>query len=210
MSRKKIKKLGMTLIEMIMAITIVFIGMAGFTLLFSHTWQFNKYTIEMGQTSMNVSQGLNKIIDYVRRAKQGDNGAYPIVSADDNDLVIYCDYNKNNITERLHFYKNGQDILMGITEPTNTLPKTYPVGDQQIITVVSHIVNDDSDAVFSYYNQDYPADTVNNPLTIPAVPSNIRLIKIYLEINIDPNHAPDNIKMQSFVELRNLNDYVHN
>ncbi len=210
MKEKKTGELGMTLIEMLMAIAILSIGMAGFTLLFSRTWQFNKYTIEMGQTSMNVSQGLNKIVDYVRRAKQGDNGAYPIVSADDKDLVVYCDYNKNNITERLHFYKNGQDILMGITEPTNTLPKTYPVGDQQVITIVSHIINDDSNAIFSYYNQNYPADTINNPLVTPSVPSNIRLIKIYLEINIDPNHAPDNIKMQSFVELRNLNDYVHN
>ncbi len=198
---------GLTLIEMIMAISIFSIGIIGFTLLFSRTWQFNKYTIEMGQASMNVSQGLNKIVDYTRRTEQGDNGAYPIVSVKDNDLVIYCDYNKDNITERLHFYKSGQDILMGITEPTNTLPKTYPTGDQRTIVIVSHIVNDSSKPIFSYYNQNYPADTVNNPLTTPAIPSDIRLVKIYLEINIDPNHAPDNIKMQSFVELRNLNDY---
>ncbi len=200
----------MTLIEMMMAIAIFSVGIVGFTLLFSKTWQFNKYTIEMGQTSMNVSQGLNKIVDYVRRAEQGDNGAYPIVSADDNDLVIYCDYNKNNITERLHFYRSGQDILMGITEPTSTLPKTYPSGDQQTITIVSHIINDSSKPIFSYYNQDYPADIVNNPLATPAILSNVRLIKIYLEINIDPTHAPDNVKMQSFVELRNLNDYGNN
>ena len=149
MKKEKIKNLGMTLIEMMMAITILSVGIAGFTLLFSRTWQFNKYTIEMGQTSINVSHGLNKIVDYVRRAKQGDNGAYPIISADNRDLVIYCDYNKNNITERLHFYKSGQDILMGITEPTSTLPKTYPAEDQQTISIVSHIINDDSKPIFS-------------------------------------------------------------
>jgi len=200
------KNSGLTLIEMMMAIAIFVIGVAGFTALFSHTWQINSYTVEMGQASMAVSHGLNNMINYIREARQGDDGAYTIVSANDNDLVVYCDYDGDGITERLHFYKSNQNILMGVTNPTNAIPKTYPVGDEQVITVASHIVNDASNPVFSYYNQDYPADTINNPLTTPVIPSDVRLVKIYLEINIVPNHAPNNIKTQSFVELRNLND----
>ena len=61
--------------------------------------------------------------------------------------------------------------------------------------------------MFSYYNKDYPADTENNPVSTPADVSEIRLIKIFLKINIDPNRAPDNIQQETFVELRNLNDY---
>ena len=200
-------KLGMTLIEALMAVSIFAMGIAGFSLLFSKTWQINAYTLEMGQSSMAVSQGLNKMVDYIRRSRQGDDGSYPVQVAKDDEMTIFCDYNKDSTTERLHFYKSGQNILMGITVPTATLPKTYPVGDQTVITVASHIVNASTAHVFQYFNKNYPLDVTNNPLSTPASVADIRMARIYLEININPAHAPDNIHVQSFVEMRNLNDY---
>lgn len=214
MKIKKMKKnekkfSGLTLIEMLMAIAIFTIGIAGLTLLFSRTWQINSYVLEMGQSSLSTSQGVSKMVDYIRRARQADNGSYPIKSADDNELVIYSDYNKDGVTERLHFYKSGQNILMGVTNPTVTLPKNYPEGDQQTITLASNIVNGLDLPIFYYYNRDYPGDEVNNPIPTPLSGrlADARLVKIYIEMNINSNRASDNIKMQSFVEMRNLNDY---
>lgn len=198
---------GMTLIEMLLAILIFTLSIAGFSLLFVRSWKINSYTLEMGESSMAVSQGVTKIVNYIRGARQSDNGAYPIKSADGNDLVIYADYDKDTVTERLHFYKNGQDILMGVTDPTSGMPKTYPSGDEQTVALASHIVNDSDTPIFYYYNQNYPGDTANNPMSVPAAVFDVRLLKIYLKINVVPNRAPDNIEMQSFVELRNLNDY---
>lgn len=198
---------GMTLIEMILAIFIFTISIAGFSTLFVQSWKNNSYTMEMGESSMAVSQGVTKMINYIRGARQSDNGAYPIKSADGNDLVIYADYDKDTVTERLHFYKNGQDILMGVTDPTSGMPKTYPSGDEQTVALVSHIVNDSDTPIFYYYNQNYPSDTTNNPMSVPAAAFDVRLIKVHLYMNVVPNRAPDNIEMQSFVELRNLNDY---
>ena len=197
----------MTLIEMMTAIAIFWIGLQGFTWLFIRSWQTNAYIFEMGQSSMAVSQGVNKIVSLIRKARQADNGSYPIKTADDNDLVLYSDYDKDGITERLHFYKSGNQIRMGITDPTGGIPKTYPADDEEVQTVASNIVNEDDEPVFYYYNRDYPGDQVNNPVATPADVSDIRLIKIFLRINIDPNRAPDNIQIQSFAELRNLNDY---
>lgn len=200
---------GLTLIEMMMSITIFSMGIAGFTMLFSKTWKTNSYVLEMGQSSMNASQGVNKIVDYIRRVKQADDGAYPVKSADSNDLVLFSDYDKDGATERLHFYKSGSNILMGVTNPTTTLPKTYPTNDQEIITLVSNVVNEIDEPIFYYYNKDYPGDTTNNPLTMPVTNhlADIRLMKIFLQVNTNPNKFPSNIKIQSFVEMRNLNDY---
>ncbi|MDO8529575.1 MAG: prepilin-type N-terminal cleavage/methylation domain-containing protein [bacterium] len=198
---------GMTLVEMLIAIFIFTMSIAGFSMLFVQSWKSNSYTLEMGESSMAASQGVNKMVNYIRGARQSDNGAYPIKSADENDLVIYADYDKDDVTERLHFYKNGQDILMGATNPTAGMPKTYPSGDELILTLASHIVNDSNAPIFYYYDQNYPGDAINNPMSVPAVAFNVRLIKIYLKINIVSNRAPDNIEMQSFVEIRNLNDY---
>jgi prepilin-type N-terminal cleavage/methylation domain-containing protein len=205
---KKFKnRAGLTLVETLVAIAIFAIGMEGFSLLFYHAWRNNSYTLEMGESSMAVSRGVGTLVKYLRSARQADDGAYPIKSADDDDLVFYCDYDNDNKTERLHIYKSNQTIFMGVTEPTDTMPKTYPTGDSEIITIASRIVNTDAEPIFYYYDKDYAGGTTQTFLTTPASASSIRLLKIHLKINIDPNRAPDNVEMQSFVEMRNLNEY---
>ena len=205
---KKLKnKAGLTLVETLVAIAIFAIGIEGFALLFSNAWRNNAYTLEMGQSSMAVSQGVNKMVNYIRGVRQADNGDYAVKSATNNDLVLYSDYDKDDVTERLHFYKRNQTIFMGVTDPTATMPKTYPAGDQQVIAIASRIVNTNAEPIFYYYDKDYAGGTTQLPLTMPVSAPSIRLLKIHLKININPNRAPDNIEMQSFVEMRNLNDY---
>lgn len=203
--KSKLKK-GMTIIEALVAIAIFTLGIEGFTMLFIRAWQNNSYTLEMGQSAMAISQSVNKIVGYIRGARQSDNGSYLMVSANDNDLVLYSDYDKDDITERLHFYKNGQDVLMGVREPTGTMPKTYASGDESVITVASHIINDVASPIFEYYDQDYTGNMADSPLSTPASVSDVKMVKFHLYINIDPNRAPDNIEMQSFVRFRNLGD----
>ena len=212
---KKNNHLGMTLLETLIAIAIFTIGITGFTQLFVQSWQNNHFVFEMGQTSSAVSQGLTKIGDYIKRARQGDNGAYPIVLANNNELTIYCDYNKTGGTERIHFYKeayteNGNAfyrIKMGIRSPSSTIPKTYASGDESVETIVTNIMNDGNTPIFYYFDKSYAGASGQMPLSMPLNVSDVRLVKIYLKINIDPNRAPDNIEMQSFDEMRNLNDY---
>jgi prepilin-type N-terminal cleavage/methylation domain-containing protein len=198
---------GFTLIETLVAITLLLIGTAATVLLFSKMMQNKAYSLEMGRSSFVVSRSIGDLTQYLRRTRQSDAGAYPIVSADDNNLVIYSDYNKDDKTERLHIYLSNNKIYMGIRNPNATFPVTYSSGDATTIQLADHIVNTSDDPIFSYYNKDYPADTENNPVDTPANVSEIRLIKIFLKININPNRAPDNIQQETFVELRNLNDY---
>lgn len=198
---------GMTIIEMLVAITIFVIAIEGFTLLFVKSWKINAYSFEMGQSSFTVSRGLDRMVSLLRKVRQADDGSYPIKLAQDNELTVFCDFDNDGITERLHFYFQDGKIIMGSTKPANTVPKTYPNEDQATEIIAANIVNDSSVPVFYYYNKNYPGDQTGNPVPTPASVSDIRLIKIFLKININPNRAPDNIEMQSFAELRNLNDY---
>jgi prepilin-type N-terminal cleavage/methylation domain-containing protein len=204
---KRKKYSGMSLVEMLIAIAIFAIGILGFSELFLHSWRQNSYTMEMGQASMAVSQGVNEMVQYLREVRQGDDGSYPVISADDNDLVVFDDYDRDSITERLHFYRSGSDIIMGVRKPTTGLPKSYAAGDAETKIIASHIVNDAGTPIFAYYDSNYPEDSINNPIDTPAMVPNVRLIRIDLHMNIDPNRAPDNIQIQSFVEIRNLNDH---
>ena len=215
MQNKKFFKKGFTLVETIVAIALFTVGTQATVLLFAKIMRSKAYSMEMGKSAFVVSRSMGDLTQYLRRTRQSDVGLYPIVTADDNDLVFYSDYDKNGKTERLHIYfadgadadANADTIYMGVREPSGTFPVTYASGDGETITLAEHIVNTPSDPVFSYYNKDYPGDLDHNPVATPAVVSEIRLVKIFLKINIDPNNAPDNIQQETFVELRNLNDY---
>jgi hypothetical protein len=68
-------------------------------------------------------------------------------------------------------------------------------------------VNESTQPVFYYYNENYPGDTVNNPIATPIAIEDARLVRVLLRINIDPIKAPNNVNVESFVDLRNLESY---
>lgn len=207
-NKKFFLKKGFTLVETIVAIALFTVGTQATVLLFAKIMRTKAYSMEMGKASFVVSRSISDLTKYIRKARQSDAGAYPIVSANDNDLVLYSDYDKDEITERLHIYFNdtADTLYMGVRDPSGTFPATYASGDGETITLAEHIVNTPSDPVFLYYNKNYPGDTEHNPVNTSADVSEIRLVKIFLKINIDPNNAPDNIQQETFVEMRNLSE----
>lgn len=192
-----------------MAIFILLIGLEGVSLLFVNSWKMNKFVLETGNASLIASRTVNMIVKDVRRARQADNGDYPIESGGNDDLQVYIDIDGDGMTERVHYYLSNGSIYRGVTKPNATLPVTYPAGDQTTSLLAQYISNTPADPVFYYYNEDYPSDIISNPLAAPISVQDVRLIKVHLLVNIDPVHAPNNINVESFAELRNLNNYAN-
>ena len=200
------KHKGMSLVEMIVAIGIFSLGIFGFTLLFMRSWRANSFILETGQNSMMAARGVDGAVRIMREARISDTGEYPLQSGDDNDVVFFADYDLDDTVERVHFYLDGEEFKMGITKPTGT-PLAYPAGDSSTQLIVNWVANTSEQPVFYYYNNAFPIDIENNALTTPVDVSNVRLMKINLWINTKPLVAPENINLESFVELRNLNSY---
>lgn len=198
---------GMTLVELLVAIAIMFITMEGIGLLLIRSWSMNKFVLEMGNASFIASRGTTKVVNEVRKTRQADNGDYPVESGGDFDLKVYLNGDGDGATERVHYYLSGQTLYRGITHPVAGLPITYPSGDDSVTAIAKSIVNTATDPVFYYYNENYPSDTANNPLSTPVAVSRVRMIKIHLLVNIDPNHAPDSINIEAFAQLRNMVNY---
>jgi len=201
---------AMTLIEVLVAIAIMLIGTGGFTLLFLRTWDTNKFVMEEGLASAAASRATNQVIIALRGIRQAENGDYPIEFADDFNLTVYNDIDNDGVVERVHYFLDqaNDQMKIGITEPNlSTLPVSYPTSDGSVTVMTNFVVNESSNPVFLYYNDDYPGDTVNNPLPSPASVGNIQLVKVHFLVNIDPVHAPNNINIESFVDLRNLHNY---
>lgn len=199
----------MTLVELMVAIAVALIAMEGFTYLFLKTWDTNKFVLEEGMASAAASRANNQIVIQLRGIEQSENGSYPIVTADDFDLTLYADIDDDGTVERVHYFLDqvNDQLKMGVTEPNMAVqPATYSAGDTTVSVMTNYVVNESDNPIFGYYNDDYPGDTVNNPLATPASVANIQLIKIHLFVNINPVHAPDNINIESFVDLRNLHN----
>lgn len=206
MKKSTLTKKGMSFVEMIMAIAILFIGMEGVTLLFLRSWDNNKFILEMGNAAFIASRGVNEVVSEIRKSKQADNGDYLIESGDDFDLKVYLDIDNDGDTERAHYYLSGGKLYRGVAEPIAGLPITYPAADGTTEEIAGSITNTGSDPVFYYYNDEYPTDIVNNPLATPVSVSDVRMIKVHLMVNIDPLHAPDHINIESFVQFRNISE----
>ncbi|MDP2837999.1 MAG: prepilin-type N-terminal cleavage/methylation domain-containing protein [Candidatus Moranbacteria bacterium] len=204
---KKLK--AMTLMEMLVAIAITLIVMEGMTYLFLKTWDTNKFILEEGLASAAASRATNKLIIQLRGVQQADDGSYPLRSAGDFDVVFYGDVDDDAAVEKVHYYLDldTDQLMMGVSDPLATNPVTYPNGDAAVSVVTNFVVNESDNPLFLYYNANYPSDTTNNPLTTPANVGNIEMIRVHLLINIDPVHAPNNVNIESFVDLRNLHDY---
>ena len=198
---------GMSFIEMIIAILILLLGMSGFTYLFVDSWRSNKFIIEMGNASLLASRSVNNLVADLRKVRQADNGDYPIESGDDFDVEVYIDIDNDGVTERVHYYLQAGSLYRGVREPNAGLPITYPNGDGTTTLLAGSIINSNVQPVFSYYNDEYPSDTINNPLATPVDVAEVRMIKVHLMVNIDPLNVPEHINIESFAELRNLNGY---
>lgn len=197
----------MTLVELLVAIAIMGIAMEGINLLFVRSWNTNKFVLEMGNASLIASRGTNEVVNEIRKARQADNGDYPIESGGNFDLKVYADSDGDGKTERIHYYLTDHTLYQGVTDPVDGTPVTYPATDGSTTIISSYIANTPTDPIFYYYNGNYPGDTVNNPLSTPVVVSKVRMIKVHLMVNIDPNHAPDYINIEAFAQLRNLINY---
>ncbi len=198
---------GMSFIEMIVAILIMLLGMSGFTYLFVDSWRSNKYIIEMGNASLLVSRAVNNLVADLRKVRQADNGDFPIESGSDFDIKVYIDIDNDGVTERVHYYLQSGSLYRGVREPVGNLPVNYPNGDGTTTLLANSIINSNSQPVFSYYNDEYPSDTINNPLATPVNVAEVKMVKVHLMINIDPLNVPEHINVESFAELRNLNGY---
>ena len=199
-------KKGITLIEVLVSLAIFTLGLHAAALIFVKIWKANSFILEEGEASMAASKVVNDTVKNLRKIQQADNGEYPIKSGNSFSLVAYSDIDNDDTVERVHYFLEDEKFKLGIAEPSGT-PPVYPTNDQQIKTLASYVTNTNSQPVFEYYNELYPGDLSNNPMAVPVSVNNVRLVKVKLVVNIKPISAPDNINIESYAELRNLNDY---
>lgn len=200
----RIYQKGFTLIEVIIAVVIT--GILGAALL-GLQYIISQNQIVVWKNYLGVEEAnssITALVREIRTAQNGDNGAYPLESAQDTQIVFYTDYDFDGSTERIRYSLEGTEFSKGVIEPEG-FPATYPESQEKVKVLAENVRNKDA-PVFYYYNGNWPEDTENNPLVTPANPSDVKLIQVYLRLNTQSNKPNEDYILESYTQVRMLKE----
>lgn len=195
-------KKGFTLLEVMIA-SFLFSSIVAFVAIFG-VYYFKNYAFSYEeQQVIGQAQGaLTQMVREIRKARNGDNGSWPLVQTDNTTFIFYADVTNDGRTDRVRYFLSGTDLKRGVIEPS-AVPVTYPTNTEQITTIASYVDATNS-AIFQYYNGDWPADTVNNPLVSSQRILNTRFVEVTLKINPSQNFAAQPFSLSTGVTIRSM------
>jgi len=200
---KREYNLGLTLIETIVTVAIIVVVLGAISGLVVALYQTHGYTLQQSQAIGEARKGIETMVKEIREARPGDNGAYVIELAQDYEFIFYSDIDKDEATERVRYFIDGTDFKRGVVNPSAGWPVSYPLEDEEIF-ILSRYVRNGVMPVFTYYNGDWPGDTINNPLPTPARLKETKLMHVRLIVNVDPDRPPQNFDLEGDAQIRNL------
>lgn len=197
----KRNKKGMSLIEMIVAIAIFTIGLGIFIFLFVRSWEMYALSFSTGQSQIMASQGVQRLVDIIRNAQQADNGAFPLVVAQEEEIVLYTNIDTDNSIERVRIFFSQNKIFLEIRNASTGTPPQYSDGYETSQEIVRDIIQDDERVLFSYY------DESNIKLTGTFPINDVKMVKIDIMVDDNIEKLPEGVVIESYASIRNLNQY---
>ncbi len=195
---------GFTIVEIMVALFIFILAIGGINYFIVQNYKNYQYSLEQNLAIEEARNAMGYLVKEIREAKSSDAGDYAIAQATDQSFIFYSDIDQDIAVEKVRYFREGNNFKKGVTEP-NGNPLEYNLLNEQLTTITEHLITT-STPIFFYYNGNYPGDTQNNPLTTPADVTEVKLIRIHLIINVDPNRPPPDYLLDTFVQLRNLKD----
>ena len=138
----------------------------------------------------------------LRSASVSSAGSYPILAASSTAITFYSDVNNDGQREQIRYFMNGTTLKKGVIQPTAGTPPTY--NGAEVVTDMVHNVTNSASGIFFYYDSSY--DGTTSALSAPVSVSTIRLVKVSLLIDADPNKSPTAINITTQTSVRNLKD----
>lgn len=199
---KYTNKRGFTLVEILVTTTIFSIIVGILTMFIRNIYYFNNI-FSNGLTSYDdARKALQPIASEVRSASPSSLGAYPLEKTAENELIFFTDTNNDGLKEKIRYLLVGTALTRGVTSPTGN-PLQYVSSNEVLTTIVAGVRNG-AVPLFMYYNATYSG--IGNPLVQPVSVLDVRLVKINIIIDADPNRPPEPVSVTTQISIRNLKD----
>jgi prepilin-type N-terminal cleavage/methylation domain-containing protein len=196
------KSNGFTLIEVLVSSALIVILAGAFI---SLQYIISQNQVVAFRNYMKVDEAnsvLSIMVRELRNTRAGDNGAYPLELANDQEIIFYSDIDSDDATERIRYFLAGAILSKGTIDPIGT-PATYPTASEKIKIIANNVRNLGT-PIFYYYNGDWPNDTVNNPLPSPARLSETKLMRVYIKVNPVSGNSSQDFILESYINLRGI------
>lgn len=191
---------GFTLVETLFGIAIFVVIMLLVTLFSRNVWTYNAF-ITGGLADTDAGRTVLRVLtSEIRTASTADTGAYAIAAASASSFTFYSDIDNDGLKERVRYFLSGTSLQKGVIKPTGS-PLTYNPANEQISTLINKLANS---VLFEYYDRNYDGATaaLAYPMNIPS----IRLVKVTIVLDMDPNRSPVPMTFSTQVSIRNLKD----
>ncbi len=195
-------KSGMTLLELVMVIGITTVLLLAITEGIVSLYQINSYNIAQTYEVDNARRGLQDWLIDVRELSYSDDGSYPLVRMESNQIGFYSDIDSEPSVEYVEYELIGSELYRRVYKAAGS-PPVYnfitPVRTDLLSEYVQNITQ--GIPTFLYYDTaGVLIDAAISPLT------DVRYIEAKIIVNIDPVRSPGEFLLRSGVSPRNLKD----
>lgn len=200
---KNTKQKGFTLIETLVA-TAIFVLVGGAVAIFSKDVFVLSGTVNSSLSAQQDARNiLRKFVTEVRTASISNTGAYALANATADRFKFYSDTDADGLKEEIHYYltSDGKQLKKDVLKPTGS-PVQY-TGASTTSILINNMKNG-ATPIFEYYDKNYDGSTA--PLSLPLDILQVRLIKITIIVENDPNRSPVPLTATSQAMMRNLKD----
>jgi prepilin-type N-terminal cleavage/methylation domain-containing protein len=194
---------GFSLAEIVVVIGILGIIMVAVSGFQRDTFVNTKFAMDSLSTTQDSRNILRMMVRELRTSSSGNDGSYPLISAATSTISFYSDVDADGLKDKVRYYIATTTLKKGLIKPTGS-PLTYVAANEVFSTLAYNLKNSTSTPLFEYYDNAYAG--TSSPLTQPVNISNVRLVKINLIVDVDPNKSPTVRTYTSQVNLRNLKD----
>jgi type II secretory pathway pseudopilin PulG len=197
----KINERGMSLVEVIIAMGIMILFSFVIPEIFLSSFRSQKIVFDQLEAQRQGRRTLQDFVNEFRASSYSSIGAYPIEVASTTEIVFYSNLDNNGYIEKIRYYRDGRNLIKGVTVPTGT-PLAYFPQDEVTSTVVDIINNTSS--IFYYYDKNISSSST--PLSYPIDITSIRFVKMSLRIDKNPTTSPIALMVEGSASIRNLKD----
>ena len=147
---------------------------------------------------------VKTMVSELRSMSPSGQGSYPIDTAATSTIVFYADVSGDNIADRVRYFfdPSTRSIKRGVIIASGS-PSTY-TNTESFSAFMGDVSNGTSTAVFDYFDKNYAG--TSSPMSIPVDIHSVRLVRITVKIDKDPNRNPIVTTVTSQAMLRNLKD----
>jgi len=192
-----------TLVETLVSLGIIAVITLAITAFERDIFSLNSSLQNNLTAQLDARKVLRTAIAELRSASPSSSGAYPLAQVGTSSLIFYSNIDGDAPKEKLRYFLQNSTLMRGVTEPTG-VPIVYNPSVEKLDIVIRNVVSSASTPIFEYFDKNFYGTTT--PLTQPVDPLAVRLVRITVVIDRDPNRSPTNITVTTQGTLRNLKD----